>query len=128
LKLLSPLGVMQRLLSERESVVEQRASLLAEDARTVGAIEDQLRLYREDMEQNFAHRLSEIENIVLTMRGRGDRFFDDTIRLGRIFDLVQVERVRSEFEKDVISDSAVRIDETVQSLIDWLVEHEHRLW
>src|SRR2546423_428821 len=128
LKLLSPLGVMQRLLSETESVVEQRASLLAEDARTVGAIEDQLRLYREDMEQNFAHRLSEIENIVLTMRGRGDRFFDDTIRLGRIFDLIQANRLRDEFEQEVIGDSATRIDDAVQQLIDWLVEHEHRLW
>jgi len=128
LKLLSPLGVMQRLLAETQSVVEQRASLLAEDARTVSAIEDQLRLYREDMEQNFGHRLSEIENIVLTMRGRGDRFFDDTIRLGRIFDLIQANRLRDEFEREVIGDSATRIDDAVQQLIDWLVEHEHRLW
>ena len=36
LKLLSPLGVMQRLLSETHSFVQQRAELLAEDARTVG--------------------------------------------------------------------------------------------
>jgi small GTP-binding protein len=128
LKLLSPLGVMQRLLTETHSFVEQRAALLTEDARTVGDIEDQLRLYREDMEQNFSHRLSEIENIVLSMRGRGDSFFDETIRLGRIFDLVQAKRVREEFEHDVIGDSSTRIDEAVQQLIDWLVEHEHRLW
>jgi hypothetical protein len=128
LKLLSPLGVMQRLLTETRAVIEQRSSLLAEDARTVSAIDDQLRLYREDMEQNFSHRLSEIENIVLDMGRRGDRFFDDTIRLGRIFDLIQAQRVREEFEKDVIGDSSARIDEAVQQLIDWLVEHEHRLW
>ncbi len=128
LKLLSPLGVMQRLLTETHHSVNQRASLLAEDARTVNTIEEQLRLYREDMEQNFTHRLSEIENIVLEMRGRGDRFFDDTIRLGRVLDLIQAQRVRDEFERDVIGDSATRIDEAVQQLIDWLVEHEHRLW
>ncbi len=128
LKLLSPLGVMQRLLTDTQTIVEQRSSLLAEDARTVSAIDDQLRLYREDMEQNFSHRLSEIENIVLDMGRRGDRFFDDTIRLGRIFDLIQAQRVREEFEKDVIGDSSARIDEAVQQLIDWLVEHEHRLW
>lgn len=128
LKLLSPLGVMQRLLTETHSFVEQRSALLTEDAHTVSAIEDQQRLYREDMEQNFSHRLSEIENIVLAMRGRGDSFFDETIRLGRIFDLIQAQRVRDEFERDVIGDSATRIDEAVQQLIDWLVEHEHRLW
>ncbi len=128
LKLLSPLGVMQRLLDEAQRSVGQRANLLAEDARTVATIEEQLRLYEEDMETNFSHRLGEIENIVLEMRERGDRFFDNTIRLGRIFDLLQTQRIRNEFEQEVIGDSASHIDETVQNLIDWLVEHEHRLW
>ncbi len=128
LKLLSPLGVMQRLLNEAQRSVGQRANLLTEDARTVTTIEEQLRLYEEDMETNFSHRLGEIENIVLEMRERGDRFFDNTIRLGRIFDLLQTQRIRNEFEQEVIGDSASHIDETVQSLIDWLVEHEHRLW
>ncbi len=128
LKLLSPLGVMQRLLQETNTSVQQRAELLAEDARTVSSIEEQLRLYREDMEINFTHRLGEIENIILDMRGRGDHFFDETIRLGRIIDLMQGERLREEFDRDVISDSATRIEHAVQDLIDWLVQNEHRLW
>ncbi len=128
LKLLSPLGVMQRLLNETRTSVQQRAELLAEDARTVSSIEEQLRLYREDMEINFSHRLGEIENIILDMRGRGDHFFDETIRLGRILDLVQGERLREEFDRDVIGDSATRIEHAVQDLIDWLVQNEHRLW
>jgi small GTP-binding protein len=128
LKLLSPLGVMQRLLGEGRSAVEQRAALLAEDARTVQNIDQQLQLYQADMEENFTHRLGEIENIVLEMRERGDRFFDETIRFGRIFDLMQGQRIRAAFDSAVIGDSAQRIDETVQELIDWLVEHEHRLW
>lgn len=128
LKLLSPLGVMQRLLTATRESVEQRAKLLEEDARTVASIEEQLHLYQEDMTKNFAHRLGEIENIVLDMRGRGDRFFDDTIRLTRIFDLIQGERVREQFEHDVIGDSAGRIDQAIQDLIDWIVEQEHRLW
>ncbi len=128
LKLLSPLGVMQRLQAETEHSVEQRANLLAEDARTVSTIAEQLQLYQEDIKRDFTHRLSEIENIVLIMRNRGDRFFDETIRLARIFDLVRAQRVRTEFEREVIGDSAARIDEAVQNLIDWMVEREHRLW
>jgi small GTP-binding protein len=128
LKLLSPLGVMQRLLAETRKMVQERANLLAEDARTVKTIDEQLRLYREDMQKNFQHRLSDIETIILDMRGRGDRFFDDTIRFRRILDLVQGERIREDFEREVIGDSATRIDQAVQDLIDWLVEHEHRLW
>jgi small GTP-binding protein len=128
LKLLTPLGVMQRLLAETRGVVEQRASLLEEDSRTIATIESQLKLYREDMERNFAHRLGEIENIILEMRERGDRFFDDTIRLGRIFDLIHTERIKGDFQEKVIGDSEKRIDGTVQQLIDWIVEQEQRFW
>ncbi|HEX7736989.1 MAG TPA: dynamin family protein [Ktedonobacteraceae bacterium] len=128
LKLSTPLGVMQRLLGETRKVVEQRASLLEEDARTIGTIGQQQQLYREDMERNFTHRLSEIENIILEMRERGDRFFDDTIRFGRIFDLLHPERIKGEFQEKVIGDSEKRIDNTVQQLIDWMVEQEQRFW
>lgn len=128
LKLLDPLGVMKRLLAETRRSVELRAHLLAEDARTVSTIEEQLGLYAEDMRRDFQHRLNEIENIVLEMRERGNRFFDTTIRLGRIFDLLQTQRIRNEFEQEVIGDSSTRIDGAVQTLIDWMVEHEHRLW
>ncbi|GCE25728.1 dynamin [Dictyobacter alpinus] len=128
IKLLSPLGVMQRLLQQTRVSVEERAKLLAEDSRTVANIEDQLKFYREDMERNFKHRLTEIVNIVLEMRQRGDFFFDDTMRLRRILDLVQGERIRREFEREVLGDSAARIDQAVQEMIDWMVEQEHRFW
>ena len=128
LKLLSPLGVMQRVLIETQNAVEQRARLLAEDARTVTTIEEQLRLYGEDMQQNFYHRLNEIENVIINMRMRGDRFFQDTIRLTRLFDLLRGEQLRSTFESEVLGDSAAHIEQAVQEIIDWLAEQEHRLW
>ncbi|GER87103.1 dynamin [Dictyobacter vulcani] len=128
IKLLSPLGVMQRLLHQTRTSVEERAKLLAEDSRTVSNIEEQLKFYREDMERNFKHRLTEIANIILEMRQRGDYFFDDTMRLRRILDLVQGERIRREFENEVLGDSAARIEQAVQEMIDWMVEQEHHFW
>lgn len=128
LKLLTPLGVMQRLLTETRHVVEQRARLLAEDALTIDTIEHQMQLYREDMERDFNLRLGEVENIILEMRERGDRFFDDTIRFGRIFDLIRPEKIKGDFQTQVVGDSERRIDNSVQQLIDWMVEQEQRFW
>lgn len=128
LKLLTPLGVTQRLLEETRSLVNRRVNLLAEDARTLTTIENELHFHREDMERNFEHRLGEIENIILEMRTRGDRFFDETIRLGRIFDLIHPERITAEFREHVAADSEQRIDRAVQELIDWMVEQEQRFW
>lgn len=128
IKLLSPLGVMKRILNEARSSVDERARMLAEDARTVTTIDEQQQVYKEDMQKNFKHRLNEIENIVLEMRTRGDRFFDDTMRLRHVLDLVQGEKIKKEFENEVLGNSAPRIEHAVQELIDWMVEQEHRFW
>jgi hypothetical protein len=62
------------------------------------------------------------------MRLRGEHFFDDTVRLGRIFDLLQGERVRASFISDVVADAPARIETSIEDTIDWLVEQEHRRW
>ena len=128
LKLLSPLGVMDRVLTETQTAIEARAQLLAEDARTVSTIDEQLKLYTEDMQKNFKHRITEVENIILEMRRRGDLFFDDTLRLRRILDLIQGDLIKKEFEREVLGNSATRIEQAVQEMIDWMVEQEHRFW
>ena len=126
LKLLSPLGVLQKLIAEIKGAVEQRARLLAEDERTVNAIEGNLQQFRKEMVQNFSHRLGEIENIVLEMGQRGDRFFDDTMRLTRSLELIRADKIRQQFEETVVGDSAARIDGMVRDLTDWLTDQEQR--
>ena len=128
LKLLSPLGVMQRLILRYTEEAAKRESLLDEDARTAANIEAQLTAHTDDMRESFDQRLRAIQAIILEMRARGDRFFDDTVRLGRVPDLLRRERVRAEFERQVIGDTPAEIEAAVRDLIDWMVEREHHLW
>ncbi|HEY5675574.1 MAG TPA: hypothetical protein VIR81_02245 [Myxococcales bacterium] len=128
LKLLSPLGVMQRLILRYTEEAAKRESLLDEDARTVANIEAQLTAHTDDMRESFDQRLRAIQAIILEMRARGDRFFDDTVRLGRVPDLLRRERVRAEFERQVVGETPAEIEAAVRDLIDWMVEREHRLW
>ncbi|HYT34819.1 MAG TPA: dynamin family protein, partial [Ktedonobacteraceae bacterium] len=126
LKLLGPLGVLQRLIKEFQAGVDERARLLAQDERTVRTLEENLQQYRKEMEQNLSHRLGEIENIVLEMGQRGDRFFDDTMRLSRALELVRADKIRLQFEETVVGDSAAHIDGMVRDLTDWLTEQEQK--
>jgi hypothetical protein len=50
------------------------------------------------------------------------------VRLTRITDLFNADRVRAKFEHEVVADSAARIDTAVNGLIDWMVDHDLRLW
>ena len=128
LKLLSPLGVAERINGRYLDAARERLDLLREDFRTTENIESQVEIYAEDMRRDFALRLSELENILYELQERGNRFFDDALRIGRVIDLLNSSRMQAEFERDVIGDAAQRIDEHVQSLIDWMVDQELRLW
>jgi small GTP-binding protein len=128
LKLLSPLGVMQRLTLKYQDEAHKRRAVLEEDARTVANLEAQLAAQRADLERGFEQRLRAVAAIVLEMRVRGDHFFDDMVRLGRVPDLLQRERVRAAFAREVIGEAPLQIQAAVDELIDWLVEREQRRW
>jgi hypothetical protein len=95
---------------------------------TIRKIEQQLALYREDMQEQFRYYLTRIENIIHKMNRRGDEFFEETIRIGRVFDLMNTDKIRAEFERKVVGDTEQDIDQTIDALIDWMVEQDLRLW
>jgi len=91
-------------------------------------VDDQLKVYREDMQRDFNYRMSDMENILFEMEQRGQDYFDETLRLGRIFDLLNKTRIQQEFEHQVVGDVPQRIEARVAELIDWLVESDLRQW
>ena len=128
LKLLSPLGVAERLVGEQRAAAAARLAVLRDDLQAGEQIDRQLQLYRDDMQRDLEPRLGELENVIRTMGERGQTFFDETLRLGRVFDLFNADRVRGEFERQVVADAPEQIDRLAQDLIDWMVEQDLRLW
>jgi hypothetical protein len=72
--------------------------------------------------------MADIDNILLGMEKRGREFFDETFRLGRVFDLLSKPRIQREFERRVVADLPRQAEEKVTALIDWLVESDLRQW
>lgn len=128
LKLLNPLGVAQSLTTKYKTAVDDRLGLLREDFVTIDNIEKQIALYREDLQKEFHLHVAEIENLLHEMELRGMSFFDETVRIGRMFDLMKPDRIRGEFEDDVIGETPALIEQRVQQIIDWLVDRQFRLW
>src|SRR5438045_633930 len=80
------------------------------------------------MKREFGTRISEIENIIYELKERGDAFFEDTIRVGRIRDLMNSQKIEREFEERVVADTARRVDDATNGLIDWMVDKDLRMW
>ena len=128
LQLTNPLGVASYLIEQYRQVVDERRSVLRGDFETLDTIESHLNAYREDMRRDFRYHLSHVDNVLYEMAERGDAFFDDSLRLTRIFELVNSEKLRGEFERRVVGDTSRQIERQVNDLIDWLVDRDYRQW
>ena len=128
LKLLSPLGIAEHLSERYLTATEERLAILAADVETIQTIDRQLQLYSEDMRRQFAFHLTRIENIIAKMTARGDAFFEETIRIGRVFDLLNSAKIKADFERQVVGDNEKQIDASINELIDWMVEQDLRTW
>ena len=128
LKLLNPLGVGTRLVEKYLAKADSRTASLTTDLKLLADVEFQLKYYQEDMQRNFKFRMADIDNILLEMEKRGQVFFDETFRLGRVFDLLSKPRIQQEFERQVVADLPRQVEEKVTQLIDWLVESDLRQW
>ncbi len=128
LKLASPLGVAGHLIDQAQTSLSAQAAGLKEDKQAVSAIESVIAGYEMELQNELAPRLSEVDNILGRLEARGLDFFDSTLRLTKIADLARGERVRAQFEKQVLADVPQQIENNVQRLIDWLVEKDLRQW
>jgi small GTP-binding protein len=128
LKLQNPIGVGDALARRYQSAADERLALLSDDVSAVDDTERQLALYAEDLARGFELRMSAVEKVLLEMEARGHAFIEDTLRIGRVFDLINRARMQHEFEDKVIGDAAMLVDRRVSELIDWLVEQDYRQW
>ena len=128
LKLGNPLGVARALSGRYASIAAERLTLMQDDLALLGDIDRQLAVYREDMDRGFELRMAAVEKVLLDMESRGHRFFEETLRIGRVLDLLNRSRVQKEFEEKVVADAPAQIERRVNELIDWLVDHDFRQW
>ena len=59
---------------------------------------------------------------------RGHDYFDDTMRIGRVMDLLNRSRVQQGFEQQVVADAPQQIEQKIGELVDWLVDMDLRQW
>ncbi len=128
LKFLNPLGVGLHLAEKYCSVVDGRLDLLKEDFSTLADVDAQLSVYKDDMHRDFNFRIADVENVLFEMEQRGQDYFDETLRLGRIFDLLNKSRIQQEFIHRVVADAPQRIETKAGEMIDWLVDADLRQW
>ncbi|HET9905507.1 MAG TPA: dynamin family protein [Anaerolineales bacterium] len=128
LKFNNPLGVAENLVAQTTKGINDQSEDIKEDQKTAAALETTISDYERDLKSELTPRLAEVENILYRLEQRGLDFFDTTMRLTNIQELMRGDKVRAEFEKKVLTDVPKQIEEQVQRLIDWLVQRDLQEW
>jgi small GTP-binding protein len=128
LKFNNPLGVANNLVTQATKANQAESEELKEDLQTATSLEATITDYERDLRNELQPRLAEVENILHRLEQRGLDFFDTTMRLTNIQELMRGDKVRAEFEAKVLADIPQQIEDQVQRLIDWLVQKDLQEW
>jgi small GTP-binding protein len=128
LKFNNPLGVAEHLTDQAGQSLAAQVEALSEDNQTAAALETVISAYERELHNELTPRLAEVENILHRLEQRGIDFFDSTMRLTNVQNLVRGDKVRGQFEQQVLADVPQQIEEQVQRLIDWLVQKDLHEW
>jgi hypothetical protein len=128
LKFLNPLGVSDHLVGKYLQAAQEQYQILEDDLELLRNVDRQQAVYYQDKEKAFSLRMAEVENIFYEMEHRGDEFFEERFRLGRVLDLIKKDRLQADFEREVVADVPQRVERKVDELIDWLVDSDLHQW
>ena len=128
LKLENPLGVADKVLDEAEGDVARRLELLTADRIALEDVGRALDSYRAETLAALQPRFDRMDRQLMALRERGELFLEDRFRLLKLRRLLDGERLRRDFEDEVVAGSPDAIAREIDELIDWSVDREHAQW
>ncbi len=128
LKMKNPLGVAQRVAENYDGVIGERLKLLEDDKATLNEIDRQREVFNHDLKRDFSGHMANIKNALIEVERRGDVFFDDRLRMGKVLDLMNTDKVKADFEKEVIRNADSDIDNAVGDMADWFISRNLQVW
>ncbi|MFQ5598952.1 MAG: dynamin family protein [Candidatus Krumholzibacteriia bacterium] len=128
LKLRAPLESLRTVLTRQEAALAERLRLVQGDRGALDAILSEVDAYEGRMRGEVTRYQSQITNILWQLERRGDRFFDELVRLANIMRLRNKDIVENRFRVEVVADTPQKIESEIQALIDWLVRQNLVMW
>ena len=128
LKLTAPLQSLTPVLARQADALAERLRLVHGDHSALATILGEVDAYEARMLADVSRYQSQITNILWQLERRGQRFFDELVRVSNIMRLRDKDVVENRFRHEVVADTPLRIEEEVQALIDWLVRQNLAMW
>eukprot|EP01117_Protostelium_nocturnum_P008663 TRINITY_DN3111_c0_g1_i3.p1 TRINITY_DN3111_c0_g1~~TRINITY_DN3111_c0_g1_i3.p1 ORF type:complete len:483 (+),score=159.95 TRINITY_DN3111_c0_g1_i3:125-1573(+) len=128
IKLENPLGLAEHLLEKAKDDIESRSKLLRDDVETLEDMKEQMEQYKEELMEGFLGKKLQIDKLFESMNEKANKFLDDRIQIFKFFDLFNSDKLKADFEKEVVGDVGNEMESKLSALIDWMMGKNSRLW
>lgn len=128
LKLENPIGIAEHFIKKYQSEHQQKSIIIRDDVQTLERIDNELEAFRAEMMKEYAYHEERIDNVLLSLTERARNFLDDELVLTNGFKLMRAEQMKEEFERKVVGDAPVHIDNYINEMIDWLLSKQAKQW
>ncbi len=127
IKLGSPLGVLERQLAAGAEGVAADLAALEADLETCRRLEALLERHQRRVRDEFRGQTAQVREAIAGVRRRAARWLDETLRLGRIFDLINASKIQKSFEDEVVGEAHRELERQIQESLAWLARAERDL-
>jgi hypothetical protein len=128
LKLLSPIGVLRRVLEGNAATLQARQDVVREDARVLRLVREQLSAYSTEMRTDSERYGLELRAVLADIERRGRTWLERNIRVTNYALLRNKDAVENRFRAEVVADAPRLIEEVVHRMVDWTVARNLKLW
>lgn len=127
LKLGSPLGVLLRLAEVAAPELEKQLQGIQQQLATCEELERLAARHAERTRRDFAGQVALVTQVVEGVRERGEAWLDETVRLGRFFDLIRSSKIKQGFLEEVVRNANLDIERGVMQGLGWLARRDREL-
>jgi len=128
LKLLSPLGVLRRVLELNVGTLDKRLEVVHGDGQVLGSVRRQLESYGAEMRTDSERYVLELRSVLADVERRGRSWLERTVRIGNINFLRNKDAVENRFRAEVVGEAPRQIEDVVHRMVDWTVKRNLKLW
>lgn len=127
LKLGSPLGVLQHLLSQAQPLLQQQLEQQGARLASCQQLEALLQRHHQRTQRDFVGQVALAGQVLDEVRERGEHWLDQTVRLSRLPDLLSTQRFQQGFAQEVARNSDLALERAVQQALIWLTQRHSEL-
>lgn len=127
-KLLAQLTTLESLAGKYRGTLGTRLGTVGADTTQAEDIQKSVESQAAGFDKQLAATMAEIRRTLDSLRGRGNTFIDDRLKVTSALRGLDKDKLRADFERNVIADSVTQLKNTSEGYINAVIDGSRAYW